>query len=335
MNRRLAAAVCFCLLSAAGTSLAQSAVDVKSAGASFDSARSAFRDGNFSEAAEHFEAADSSVPAAKTLLLAMEARDRAGQKDRAATLAALVLARHGADEEVSARASEFLKGSKKELFELRVECVPSCELVVGTRLIHGGPQESRTVYLVAGDHRLQATWDSDRIREEIVAGEAGAMSTTTFAAPAPTLTPPRVGPVAAKLPHKMPAPGESSTGLPQSVFWTGVGLTVIAGGASAWSYVDAVNNPGVERVKRECQAEGNREVCEATLEQGQNADKRTNIILAVAGGLGLTTAVVGLFFTDWDTENEQEDLRPEHVVTISPHVDIIDGAIVGAKGTFF
>lgn len=332
MNRRLAAAVCFCLLSAAGTSLAQSAADVKSAGASFDDARSAFRQGHFAEAAEHFEAADSSVPAAKTLLLAMEARDRAGQKDRAATLAALVLARHGTDEEVSVRASEFLTGVKKELFELRVECVPSCELVVGTRLMHGGPQESRTVYLVPGDHRLQATWDSDRIREEIVTGEAGAMSTTTFAAPAPSLSPPRVGPVAAKLPHKMPAPGESSTGLPQSVFWTGVGLTVIAGGASAWSYVDAVNNPGKERVKTDCVDKG--ETCQSYLD-GQSAEKRTNIILAVAGGLGLTTAVVGLFFTDWDTEDKQEDLRPEHVVTISPHLDIIDGAIVGAKGTFF
>ncbi len=332
MKCRLAAAVCLCLLSATGTSFAQSADEVKSAGASFDSARIAFRAGHYSEAAEHFEAADSSVPAAQTLMLAMEARERAGQTDRAATLAALVLARHGADGEVSVRAGEFLNNTKKNLFELRVECTPSCELVVGTRLIHGGAQESRTVYLAAGDHRVQATWDADRIREEIVSGEVGTTATSSFAAPPPPLDQPRVGPVATKLPHKMPAPGESSTGLPQSVFWTGVGLTVIAGGATAWSYVDSLDSPGPETVKRDCVDKGTD--CHSYIE-GQNADKRTNVILAVAGGLGLTTAVVGLFFTDWDTEDEPEDKLPEHVVTISPHVDIIDGAILGAKGTFF
>jgi hypothetical protein len=335
MNRRLAAALSLSLLSVTGTALAQSAGEVKSAGAAFDSARAAFRDGHFAEAAEHFEAADSQVPSGKTLLLAMEARQRAGQTDRAATLAALVVARHGADDEFAAHANEFLVGAKATLFELRVECVPSCELVVGTRLIHGGAQDSRTVYLPAGDHRLQATWDSDRVREEIVSGDAGTSATTTFAAPAPNLSRPPLGPVAAKLPHMKPAPGESSTGLPQSVFWTGAVLTVVAGGASAWSYVDATNNPGVETVKRVCQEEGNDEVCQATLQQGQDADKRTNIILAVAGGLGLTTAVVGLFFTDWDTEDEPVEKKPEHVVTISPHLDIIDGAIVGAQGTFF
>jgi len=332
MNRRLAVALSLFMSSASGAALAQSADEVKTARAEFDAARTAFRNDHFAEAAEHFEAADAAVPSGKTLLLAMEARQRAGQDDRAATLAALVVARHGADDEFAARANEFLTEAKKELFELRVECVPGCELVVGTRLIHGGAQESRTVYLPPGDHRLQATWDADRVREEIVSGEAGASSTTTFAAPAPNLSPPPVGPVAAKLPHKMPAPGESSTGLPQSVFWTGVGLTVVAGGASAWSYVDAKNNPGKERVKRECVNKG--ETCEAYIE-GQDAEKRTNIILAVAGGLGLTTAVVGLFFTDWDTDDEAVEEKPEHVVTISPHLDIIDGAIVGAQGTWF
>lgn len=330
MNLRCAAVVSLLLLTISGTLLGQSAEDVKSAGASFDAARTAFRDGHFAEAAEHFEAADASVASGKTLVLAMEARERAGQNDRAATLAALVIARHGADDEFAARANELLSGMKKELFELRVECVPGCELVVGTRLVHGGAQESRTVYLEAGDHRLQATWDSDRVREEIVSGEAGASATTTFAAPLPNLRRPQVGPVATPLPAQIPAPGESSTGLPQGVFWTGVGLTALAGGATAWSYVHAKDNPGEAKVREECE----NDQC-IYYQQGKDNERRTNILLAVAGGLGVTTAVVGLFFTDWDSEDEEAEKKPEHVVTISPSVDIIDGAILGAKGTFF
>lgn len=318
----------------AGTASAQSADQIKVAAESFDSARKAFRAERFDEAAEHFEAADAEVPTGRSLFLAMEARDRAGQADRAATLAALLVARHAEENDaMAAQAAEYVESAKPNFLALEVRCSPACEVVVGTRVVHGGSRETHSIFLAPGDHRVRASWDRSRNQEEVVSGEAGGSTELVMEAPPPEFSDRRVGPVATPLPRQLPAPGESSTGLPQGVFWSGVGLTAVAGSVGAWSYMDAVNEPGTAKVKRECAGKA-LETCESYLE-GQDKENRTNVILAVAGGLGVTTAVVGLFFTDWDSEDEFIDEKPEHVVTISPHVDIIDGAIVGAKGTFF
>src|SRR6185295_5682578 len=74
------------------------------------------------------------------------------------------------------------------------------------------------------------------------------------------------------------------------------GATVAAAGFTAWSGIDAKNNPGVDAVRRDCVGKG--ESC-PTYQQGKDAELRTNVLLGVTGGLALGTAVVGLFFTQW------------------------------------
>ena len=93
MNYLLRAAGVATVLAVAGVAGAQdsapTAEQIKAAAAEFDQGRQAYRSKDYVEAAEHFEAADRSAPSARTLDLAIRSRDKAGQLDRAATLAAL------------------------------------------------------------------------------------------------------------------------------------------------------------------------------------------------------------------------------------------------------
>ena len=70
---------------------------VRTAAEAFDRGREAYKSEEYVEAAEQFESADANAPSAAALELAIRARDKAGQLDRAATLAALALVRHPDD----------------------------------------------------------------------------------------------------------------------------------------------------------------------------------------------------------------------------------------------
>src|SRR5690606_7210369 len=89
---------------------------------------------------------------------------------------------------------------------------------------------------------------------------------------------------------------DSGGGLPPIVFFIGTGLTVAAGAATAWSGIDTQNNPGADRVREECAGQG--ESCELD-QEGLDRQRRTNILAAGTGGLGLATIAIGVFFTDW------------------------------------
>jgi hypothetical protein len=114
-----------------------------------------------------------------------------------------------------------------------------------------------------------------------------------------------------------------------------VGLTAVAVGVTVWSGIDALNNPGQSAVKRDCASL--REAC-PEYQQGIDAQRRTNVLLAVTGTIGVATAVIGLFFTDWQRSEhapggaaaaaERARLRIEPSVTL--------GSLTGAalKGTF-
>src|SRR5689334_10253547 len=98
MNRVLRTGVFLGMLAYSGVSLAQdnapSAEDIKAAAEEFDLGRRSFKAKDYVEAAEHFESADQNAPSAAALELAIRSRDRAGQLERAATLAALAVRRH-------------------------------------------------------------------------------------------------------------------------------------------------------------------------------------------------------------------------------------------------
>src|SRR6187402_569826 len=120
---------------------------VRTAAEAFDRGREAYKADEFQEAAEQFESADANAPSAAALELAIRARDKAGQLDRAATLAALALARHPDDPTIQKIAPSIVQRAKAELFQLDSKCSDPCDLTVGGKIAPGRRATEHTLFL--------------------------------------------------------------------------------------------------------------------------------------------------------------------------------------------
>jgi hypothetical protein len=303
--------------------------DIKAAAEEFDQGKRAYVDKEWVRAAEHFEAADRRAPAEVALELAMKSRQNAGQMDRAASLAALVLDRYATNVKLTRAAEGVLSKAEKVLQRVRVRCEPACDLVVGTKLVHGGRAELRTVYLDPGEHEVRAGWSEGRSESETVKAKKGGVTELSFTAPAPQSAaalasepdtpPPAPEPTVQPVTQDKPPPSEA--GLPPAVFFVGAGLTLVAAGVTTWSGIDTMNNPGEDRVREECAGQGTG--CDL-YQEGLDKERRTNILIGVTAGLGVATGVVGAFFTNWSGSSDDS-------ASVMPYVGV---GSVGARGRF-
>jgi hypothetical protein len=317
---------------------------VRSAAEAFDRGREAYKADDYVEAAEQFESADANAPSAAALELAIRARDKAGQLDRAATLAALALARHPDDPNIQKIAPPIVERAKAELFELDLKCDEACDVTVGGKITPGRRATDRTLFLAPGHYNVRAGWSGDRSSSKSVDGNKGETGSLEFSAPQVAPTAPVVVPVTPPPPEKPADDGaQTKSGkLPKAVFWVGVGVTGVLAGTTLWSGIDTQNNPGPDRVRDACKtvdSSGNHSAeCDSLYNQGLDKQHRTNLLLGLSAGVGVATAVVGAFFTDWGgakkSDAEQAKKAPARGISVQPWVAIGSGASVGALGRF-
>ncbi len=308
---------------------------VRAAAEAFDLGRQSYKDGRFAEAAEQFERADASAPNATALELAIRARDKAGDLDRAGTLAALALSLYPNDENISKIAPDVIERAKSELYELTVTCSEPCEITDGNKVVHGSAAARRTLFLSAGMHNLRAGFGEGRAFSKPVEATTGASGTVEFSLATSDAPVPEVAP-APPPPEPENADADRGTqkehhGLSPIVFWAGVGATGVAGIVTIWSGVDTINNPGADKVKAECAAGD--ENCKY-YKDGRAAQARTNVLIGVTSALGVATAAVGLFAIDWGKSShgatEQGRVKPH----LTPYVGWANGPALGARGAF-
>ena len=349
MRKRLRVALITLVLLGASQGFAQSASDaspaqVRAAAEAFDRGREAYKSGDPTVAAEAFELADSKAASPVALEYAIRSRDKAGQLDRAATLAALAKARYSGEAALEKLADEVLARARTQLYEAQVTCSEPCDLVVDGKLVHGPANFERVVFLQEGEHTLRAGFPQNRGDSKTVQAVAGQQGEVRFDAPpdeasaeAPETDPVEEAPVAQTPP---PAPAtsavrEESSGWSPAVFWVGAGLTAVLGGVTLWSGLDTVKNPGEEKVREACS--NNQPDCRDLYEDGKQRQDRTNLLLGITGGVGLATIIIGAAATDWGDESE----RPENLARrarqqgrIAPFISVGNGALVGAEGRF-
>jgi hypothetical protein len=314
-----------CLASVAGAA-EPSVDDVKAAEADFDAGREAYKAGDYVEAAEHFESADGHAPNEKVLELAISAREKAGHEDRAATLAQLGLETYPNSERLKKLAAPLVDKGHAELLQVTVECNEACSLLDGTRIVHGAPAERRIVFLTPGEHTIRAGWSDDRTLSQDVTGNAGEAASVTFTAP-PV---PKHG---VEMGQTGIAGADTGTQSSMRVlsplyFWIGAGATTVLGGVTIWSGIDTINNPGKDKVRNTCLT-GTQAACDSVFNQGVNAQNRTNYLIAATSVVGVATAVVGIFFTDFSGKKKTED-----TARIVPWVSYDAGPAAGAMGRF-
>ena len=162
---------------------------IRAAAEAFDRGREAYKAEQYQEAAEQFERADANAPSATALELAIRSRDRAGNGDRAATLAALALTRHPDNAELTALANEVLDKAKPGLFELKVSCAEPCELVADSKIVHGARAIERTVYLLPGAHAVVADFGEGRTTSQSVEAVEPNVGEVVFEVPVQQVAP--------------------------------------------------------------------------------------------------------------------------------------------------
>src|SRR5450432_36046 len=162
---------------------------VRTAAEAFDRGREAYKAEEYVEAAEQFESADANAPSTAALELAIRARDKAGQLDRAATLAALALARHPDDPNIQKIAPAIVQRAKTDLFELDLKCDDPCDVTVAGKLAPGRRSTDRTVFVGPGKYSVRAGWSGERSLSKQVEAAKGGSSVLDFEAPVEPTSP--------------------------------------------------------------------------------------------------------------------------------------------------
>jgi hypothetical protein len=348
MNLALRISVLALVLSVGTAAHAQDAgseptpAQVRIAAEAFDKGREAYKAEEYVEAAEQFEKADSNAPSPAALELAIRARDRAGELDRAATLMSLALKRHPDDANLLKIASDLSKRASATLFELTANCDSPCDLTVGGKIVHGAPDTQRMLYVQPGKLTVRAGWADNRNDSKQIEAEAGGKGEVTFVAPSTAATehmaqepdepaPPQPPPVTNPDHDSVAKKGWSPT-----IFYVGLGLTAVVGGITVWSGLDTVNNPGADKVKASCDA--HQDDCNDLYQQGRSKQTRTNVLIGATGVVGAATILIGVLATDW-SGGKSAPAADKSAKLLRPHVDVqpwasFDGGGLQAVGRF-
>lgn len=280
----------------------------RAAAEAYDRGTSAWLAGQYSQAAQWFETAHRLAPSSAALVQAIRSHQEAGNTLRAASLALWLKAEFDDDPRATKVADKILTETEGEYAEVTVDCDEECSIT-----IEGKVQEYNRFFVQADvEHELVAGFEHGD-RQETVEATAGETVELTFEAPEPPPEPEPGDPG-----YEAPARAEEPPwpGLPKWVTITAMGLTLGLAGTAVWSGVDTLNaNDTYEEWASACETEGgfdpNDELCvEARdrFENGQDLERRTNILIGAASGMAVLSAALAIFATDWSgSEEEVED----------------------------
>ncbi len=310
-----------------------SAERIKSAAEEFDKGRRAYLAGDFGEAAVHFENAYQDAPRPEPLRSAIRARLAAHDDARAATLASLAAVRYGTDPATLSLANTTLEELSGRLLGVSVACDPACGVAADARVVSVLDATQHVFYLAPGKHEVLVSWAGERTRAMSVEGDAGSVREVKVVAPplpekrpAVAAIPPAPDPrvVAAAPPKRKP--------LGPAVFIVGAGLTAVGIAATIVSGIAAKNDPGVDAVRRDCVGLGSS--C-PEYQRGKDAELRTNLILAGTAGAGVTTALIGVFLTQWTRPGASSSSASSPSAAVFPYASAAPGTFdLGLRGAF-
>jgi len=311
-------------------------VKVKAAAEEFDAGRRAYKQKDFPRAAAHFENAFRDAPSAQAIRMAVRARQEAGELARAATLCVRAQALYPDDRETVTLAQKILLQNTPKLQKVTVTCDPACTLTLDGKLVRDDAASSQVIFADPGEHELVAGWSKNRSVSRKIDGKEGTSTTVSMQAPSEEQEPAPVTPPPASSPAPVALPPAGSSkksdvvpgrGAPPTLFWLAVGATAVVGGVTVWSGLDAQSNPGPDTVRAKCVGQGTS--C-PEYQDGESKERRTNYLLAGTAVGVVSTAVIGLFFTDWGATATSAH---EPSASVAPTFDI-HGVGLHASGRF-
>ncbi len=270
--------------------------------AAYDRGSQAFRGGDYPTAARWYETANELAPSANALIQAMRSHQRAGNHQRAGTLALDLIDRYG--ERMERHARPVVDEVAPTAVRVDVTC-DGCSLVVD------GEAEGRRSFFLRPDtdHLIVARFESGDVEDHVMGGP-GEQRELTFEPPAvegdtdggaDDVTAPFPDPDADTRGGRDtggrgggdPRPVEPSGGISPVFAIVGSVLTVGAGAALAWSGLDTLD------ARDDYEQAPTRQ----KLEDGRDLELRTNILIGATAGLGALT-ILFLALTDFGGEEE-------------------------------
>jgi hypothetical protein len=278
------------LISAAiGAAAPAARADVSAAARAFSDGQTAQLEGDYDHAAQSFELAFSNAPSKEALRSAIRARQLAGQLARAATLAELLLVKYADDPPSTKLAGEVIAEARPKLGRIAVACAPRCALAIGGRAMSLPPADAQVVYVAAGRHTLEATFDDARTATREIAAVAGADHEVRLVPAAPAAAAAPLAPPGADATVKRERTDTTPRGLPRMVPLVGAAVAVGLAGVGVWSGLDT--NKAHDAYARNPTHEG--------FTAGESKQLRTNILFGSAIAVGAATAVVAIWWTRW------------------------------------
>lgn len=246
----------------------------------YDQGTSAYLTARYELAAHWFERAYRLAPTSTALLQAVRAHYKAGNSIRAANLALQLRDEYPSDERSSEVADAVIESARTDSVLVESHCEQKCTLELDGALI-----QHPTFFVTADvEHSLKAAFD-DGETSTYVQGAAGDVKNVTMAAPAPPRPPP----------------------VPRWAFFSSLGATVALGAVTVWSGIDANNGVAAyESAARTANSPGinsgssptPEQQAQSLLDEGQQKERRTNVLIGVTAGMAATTVVLGVF-TNW------------------------------------
>lgn len=301
--KRLASALLIAL--AVATAPAVVHAQTETAKEAYEEGTRAHKAGDFARAASAFARADALSPNDVALKAALDAAVKADDpvlggelldRARRRTLGATAQASVAAAEAKLAHRTGFV----------RVLCSPPCSATIDGKDATPGTDVRTTL----GQHIIVAKLGNapDSTATTMVTADQTATvlfdppappPTTTASTPPPpppsNVTPPDAPPVEMQPPPDTTPP----SGITPVVFFVGLGVTAILGGATLASGLDTKSTHD-SFVGARC-AVTTSKACNDLADDGAAAQLRTNVLGAVTGAAGVATLVIGIFFTRWRT----------------------------------
>lgn len=251
----------------------------------------AYRRHDYVKAAEDFLAADKILPHPAAVFNAARSYEKAGQLSRAANLCARYLHDAPAHDGQRQRARALIAELTPKLGRIHVD-----DNGANNVNIDGNAPELDVTFVDPGDHDVTGEFGGKQV-ERHVSVVAGSLERVVLEPPKPKPAPAAPAPVL-----KPPAPSskkpkaEHPHGLPRVVFFGGAAATAVLGGLTIWSGLDTQS-------ARSAYAS---HPTRAGLDAGIGKEHRTNILLAGTAVLGVATAAIGVFATNWKHEPSRD-----------------------------
>jgi hypothetical protein len=315
-KRPLLALLCTGILLVAAAPAAEAQISAqqrKAAAEAYDRGTSAWLAGQYGQAAQWFETAHRLAPSPAALVQAIRSHAEAGNSIRAASLSLWLKAEYDGDPRANKVADGVLAEAEGNYGKILVECNDDCTVSVG-----GKVHEYLQFYVEPGmEHSVVAGFEHGDVEQKVKVGHGETAELSFEAPPAPPKSEVAVGddgkPAEAKDPWH---------GLPRWVTFTAMGLTLGLGAAALFSGIDtnraassyedwaAAGSTATNNWTEDCTQPANGTMVDYCAEvqrrydQGQNLQRRTNILIGTAAGMAGLTAILAIFLTDWKNKGK-------------------------------